>query len=241
MKKILHLNESDLKTLIIKILDESKKKPNLWDNIRAKRERGEPPARKGSEAYKKAVESAKKIKQKEGIKEEHESNNYMFWQNLETIKHSVEEILNMDRNEVNEILSNGHGWAIDHVSTSADDIEEVYHFLENSEEEVYNESITGRIIHSDEYGFTELLPINEGKGGCDTRGLNKPWLTPDGPKKRSVCVKNDSGNVVKVNFGDPNMRIKKSNPERRKSFRARHKCETPGPKWKARYWSCKFW
>jgi hypothetical protein len=71
--------------------------------------------------------------------------------------------------------------------------------------------------------------------------LNKPFLTPDGPKKRSVYVKNDKGNVVKVNFGDPNMKIKKSDPERRKSFRARHKCDNPGPKWKARYWSCKMW
>ena len=71
--------------------------------------------------------------------------------------------------------------------------------------------------------------------------LGKPFLTPGGPKKRSVYVKNDKGNVVKVNFGDPNMRIKKSNPARRKSFRARHNCDNPGPKWKSRYWSCKFW
>lgn len=67
--------------------------------------------------------------------------------------------------------------------------------------------------------------------------LGKPFLTPKGPKKRSVYVKNDKGNVVKVNFGDPNMKIKKSDPDRRKSFRARHKCSTPGPRWKARYWS----
>ena len=71
--------------------------------------------------------------------------------------------------------------------------------------------------------------------------LNKPFLTPKGPKKRSVYVKNEKGNVVKVNFGDPNMEIKRDNPKNRKSFRARHKCETPGPKWKARYWSCKQW
>jgi len=60
-------------------------------------------------------------------------------------------------------------------------------------------------------------------------------------KKFKVYVKNASGNVVKVNFGDPNMRIKKSNPERRKSFRARHNCDNPGPRWKARYWSCRKW
>ena len=71
--------------------------------------------------------------------------------------------------------------------------------------------------------------------------LGKPFLTPKGPKKRSVYVKNDKGNVVKVNFGDPNMKIKKNDPARRKSFRARHSCDNPGPRWKARYWSCKAW
>lgn len=71
--------------------------------------------------------------------------------------------------------------------------------------------------------------------------LGKPFLTPDGPKKRSVYVKKPNGKVVKVNFGDKNMRIKKSNPNRRKSFRARHRCENPGPRWKARFWSCKAW
>lgn len=70
--------------------------------------------------------------------------------------------------------------------------------------------------------------------------LNKPFLTPNGPKKRAVYVK-DGDKVKKVTFGDPNMRIKKSDPERRKSFRARHNCENPGPKTKARYWSCKQW
>ena len=72
--------------------------------------------------------------------------------------------------------------------------------------------------------------------------LGKPFRTPDGPKKFSVYVKNEKGNVVKVNFGDPNMEIKRDDPARRKSFRARHKCDTnPGPRWKARYWSCKKW
>jgi hypothetical protein len=71
--------------------------------------------------------------------------------------------------------------------------------------------------------------------------LNKPFRTPSGPKKFSVYVKNEKGNVVKVNFGDPNMKIKKNIPERRKSFRARHNCDNPGPKWKARYWSCRAW
>lgn len=71
--------------------------------------------------------------------------------------------------------------------------------------------------------------------------LNKPFRTPDGPKKFSVYVKNDKGNVVKVNFGDPNMEIKRDDPERRANYRARHNCSDPGPKWKANYWSCKMW
>jgi hypothetical protein len=60
-------------------------------------------------------------------------------------------------------------------------------------------------------------------------------------KKSKVYVKNPQGNVVKVNFGDKKMRIKKSNPARRKSFRARHNCANPGPRHKARYWSCRSW
>jgi len=61
-------------------------------------------------------------------------------------------------------------------------------------------------------------------------------------KKFKVFVKDPStGNVKKVNFGDKTMRIKKSNPKRRKSFRARHNCDNPGPRTKARYWSCRKW
>ena len=99
--------------------------------------------------------------------------------------------------------------------------------------------LEGRLIHEDEYGSVEL--INEAKYKGKKVTLNKPFYTPGGPKKRSVYVKNEKGNVVKVNFGDPKMKIKKSNPERRKSFRARHNCQNPGPKTSAKYWSCRAW
>lgn len=70
--------------------------------------------------------------------------------------------------------------------------------------------------------------------------LNKP--TRGDVKKYKVYVKNPkTGNVIKVNFGDPGMEIKRDDPEKRKSFRARHKCHTAKDKTKARYWSCKFW
>jgi hypothetical protein len=87
-------------------------------------------------------------------------------------------------------------------------------------------------------------------GEAEYRGrkvsLGKPFRTPGGPKKFSVYVKKPNGNVVKVNFGhkgtggSKTMRIKKSNAQRRKSFRARHNCGSPGPRHKARYWSCRF-
>jgi hypothetical protein len=82
----------------------------------------------------------------------------------------------------------------------------------------------------------------EAESGGRKVSLNKPFLTPGENKKRAVYVKNSKGNVVKVRFGDPNMRIRKSNPAARKSFRARHGCDVnPGPKWKAKYWSCRAW
>jgi hypothetical protein len=76
----------------------------------------------------------------------------------------------------------------------------------------------------------------------EEKSLGKPFRTPGGPKKFAVYVKNpESGNTKKVTFGDPNLSIKRDNPERRKSFRARHNCENPGPRTKARYWSCRQW
>ena len=88
--------------------------------------------------------------------------------------------------------------------------------------------------------------INEAEYKGRTVTLNKPMQGD--VKKFKVFVKNEKGNVIKVNFGFGGtsakgkvMRIKKSNPERRKSFRARHNCDNPGPKTKARYWSCRAW
>lgn len=140
----------------------------LWANIRAKKARGEKPAAKGSNDYKKAVSAAKRI-------------------------NSVEEIDNYCPHCLAEYI------------------------MEN-----YNK-------------------LNEAEYQGRKVSLGKPFLTPGGPKKRSVYVKNAKGNVVKVNFGDPNLKIKKNIPARRKSFRARHNCSNPGPRDKARYWSCKAW
>ena len=101
---------------------------------------------------------------------------------------------------------------------------------------------------SEDFEFYEQLnedEIQEAVYKGKTVKLNKP--TRGDVKKFKVFVnsgKKDSKGRIKakkVNFGDKNMRIKKSNPKRRKSFRARHNCDNPGPKTKARYWSCKKW
>ena len=68
--------------------------------------------------------------------------------------------------------------------------------------------------------------------------LNKPFRTPGGPRKFSVYTKNDSGNVVKVNFGQPGMRVNNADPKKARSFRKRMRCDQPGPRWKAKWWSC---
>ena len=71
--------------------------------------------------------------------------------------------------------------------------------------------------------------------------LNKPFRLSGEKKKFGVYVKNSKGNVVVVKFGDPKMDIKRDDPDKRRQFRARHNCDSPGPKDKARYWSCKMW
>ncbi len=81
--------------------------------------------------------------------------------------------------------------------------------------------------------------VNEAKYQGREVPLGKPMQGD--VKKSKVYVRGPKGNVVKVNFGDKKMKIKKSNPKRRKSFRARHNCANPGPRWKARYWSCRAW
>jgi hypothetical protein len=98
-------------------------------------------------------------------------------------------------------------------------------------EKMVNEAI------NEYYSMTENLNEAEYHG----RKVQLGKISRGDVKKYKVHVKNASGNVVKVNFGDPNMEIKRDNPRRRKNFRARHHCDNPGPRWKARYWACKTW
>ena len=88
---------------------------------------------------------------------------------------------------------------------------------------------------------TEYLELTESEYQGKKVELNKPFRTPGQKKKFAVYVKNSEGRVVVVRFGDPGMSIKRDDPERRKSFRARHSCDTAKDKTTPRYWSCRFW
>jgi hypothetical protein len=107
------------------------------------------------------------------------------------------------------------------------------------------EQLSAAVGNSDIKNWTDVLKnlghkdMNEAEYQGRKVALGKPMAGD--VKKSKVYVKGPKGNVVKVNFGDPDMKIKKSNPARRKSFRARHNCDNPGPRWKARYWSCRAW
>ena len=105
----------------------------------------------------------------------------------------------------------------------------------------------GSTVYEDMYGSVEnvnFLTEAEYQG----RKVQLGKIMQGDIKKFKVYVKNDKGKVVKVNFGfggksakGKRMVIKKNNPERRKSFRARHNCSNPGPRWKPRYWACRTW
>jgi len=177
------------------------------------------------------------------------SSRYMFFSNLQQMKRQCEYLLDFDEEQVEEILNNGHDWAQDHISEAKNNMDQVFDFLMNEikgddadvTSESYLPNIRGKKIYEDQYGSVEILPIQESEYKGRKVTLGKPFYTPDGPKKRSVYVKNSKGNIVKVNFGDPNMEIKRDSPSHRKSFRARHKCSEKKDRTTPGYWSCKAW
>jgi hypothetical protein len=227
----------------------AKEKPGLWENIRKKKERegkNYKPAKKGDpdrpdpEAWKKAQSGDGSEMAREQIQKMHDQ--------------LMDMISKLPMVEFED-------WTKDMISKAEIYVQNVYDFVKyyepgkyEDEEDEYSESEfkyqnpeTGEVYTYRRKGYYKkdgniLRYVGKAaKYQGKTVTLNKPFRTANGPKKFSVYVKNEKGNVVKVNFGDPNMKIKKNIPERRKSFRARHNCDNPGPKWKARYWSCKAW
>jgi hypothetical protein len=195
--------------------DWASERPGLWENIRKKKERegkNYRPAKKGDKD-RPDPEAWKKAQSlwQETIAEYDEGQ--MQREQLSKMHHQLMEI--------EEYLEGVkfEDWTKDMISKAEIYIQNIYDFVEARKEgEAYAAEYQGRKVQ-----------------------LGKPFRTPGGPKKSAVYVKNDKGKVVIVRFGDPNMKIKKSDPGRRKNFRARHNCDNPGPRWKARYWSCRAW
>ena len=150
----------------------------------------------------------------------------------------------------------GNNRLASHISTSYNDYRGGEDIKKNITNLIkYSQKMTGKKLESVEESYD--IYSEDGKWGYTMTGLveaeyqgrkvklGKPM---QGDKKKfKVYVKNDKGNVVKVNFGQGGdakggtMKIRKSNPKARASFRARHNCDNPGPRHKARYWSCKKW
>jgi len=134
--------------------------------------------------------------------------------NLETMKRAVQGI--------DDLIQSGDNlpeWCQEKIAVAKSMLVAVWDYMESEEQ---HESIENEAkYHGKEVPLGKKLPGDV--------------------KKSKVYVRKPNGKIVKVNFGDKKMRIKKSNPKRRKSFRARHNCKNPGPRWKARYWSCRSW
>ena len=167
--------------------------------------------------------------------------------------------LELDKNQAHRLAD-----SVTHqIKTASDDYDHEYDMVRNQMEtaeraiegieDVVGEEGEGNLMAWVQSKITNAVEMLDGvsdylqskhKTASDKnkgKTLNKPFRTPGGPKKFSVYVKNDKGNIIKVNFGDPGLSIKRDNPNRRKNFRARHNCDNPGPKTKARYWSCRNW
>ena len=138
--------------------------------------------------------------------------------------------------------------AKDDLRTINDAAKELYSILDADEN--LPEWVQAKITKAMDYIDTARDYLKSNKYAEDTQTDEAKYQGREVPlgkkmagdvKKSKVYVRKPNGNIVKVNFGDKKMRIKKSNPARRKSFRARHNCKNPGPRWKARYWSCRSW
>lgn len=251
---------------INEIVTEGKTGPGLWANIHAKRERiksgsGEKMRKPGS----KGAPTAKNFKDAasegyEGVEEARKANTVAARRELGK-RNRKEDPAQQDKKkqESDEAWQRLMQYAADQKKDVAEgklkcschpgdsDPDCAVHGLEPMDVgDALDESIIEETYEGDEFyeAYGDLWYDEELLNEAEYQGrkvqLGKPMRGD--VKKFKVFVKDPStGNVKKVNFGDPNMKIRKSNPKARKSFRARHNCDNPGPRTKARYWSCRKW
>jgi hypothetical protein len=215
--KIIRLTESDLTKLVKKIVEQHR----IDDH---------------SDQYFMAIDEAANYAMSESFSEK----------DIEAAIDEISEIMraadydkDLSDDELDEVINYGGG--------VIGELEEMFGMLD-SEESEFKENKT---LYEDEYGSVQSINyetefINEAE--YQGRKVQLGKIMQGDVKKSKVYVKNDKGKVVKVNFGfggksakGKRMTIKKNDPARRKSFRARHNCENPGPRWKPRYWACRTW
>lgn len=130
-------------------------------------------------------------------------------------------------------------WIQDKITIAEHNMEAIIGYIEEELEMNYSyEQVKSNNNFINQIDLSPANMLHEAEYRGRKVKLGKPFRTPGGPKKFSVYVKNKSGNVVKVNFGDPNLRVKNANPKRAKSFRARHKCDQKKDRTTPGYWSC---
>jgi hypothetical protein len=166
-------------------------------------------------------------------------------------RHTTEEELEFFISEIEYEVES----AIRGEELSDDELDELIEYADFLVDELVSEFRLGADLnetwYKDRYGSVQSIDYNEefiNEAEYQGRKVQLGKIMQGDVKKSKVYVKNDKGKVVKVNFGfggksakGKRMTIKKNNPARRKSFRARHNCENPGPRWKPRYWACRTW
>jgi hypothetical protein len=168
------------------------------------------------------------------------------------LKKLVERVLRESENETVESSSPDQQAAIDINMKKKGKKPKVIAVTEEQFKRLFEYNLdTPILMYEDEFGSVEETEFEEGmlnEAEYQGRKVQLGKIMQGDVKKSKVYVKNDKGKVVKVNFGfggksakGKRMVIKKNNPERRKSFRARHNCDNPGPRWKPRYWACRTW
>ena len=213
--------------------DGSKSQRGLWDNIRDNKGSGKKPTKEMKEQAMKIQKKDKKAGSKFA-----ESSSEMLKGQLMAIQQHAEKLYSMI--DVEEDFAD---WIGAQVARAESDLGDIANYVQSHEHEKHEDfEITNpaaqRLLASVVDAGMIIEKLAAEYQGRDVE-LNKP--TKGDRKQHKVYVKNDKGNVVKVEFGDPDMENRSDDPERRKAFRARHNCDDPGPKWKARYWSCKMW
>jgi hypothetical protein len=230
MKKVLRLTESELIRIVKRIVESD-------DDIRSR--------------MKRRFDGLQNLIQQEVDNEdEPESYSDEFEYASNILSYAVDEFISLPGNEY---MADRYDEVLDYAKEEfGEDVMDVFRQLVGDDMgDFEDEDEMSETLYEDIYGSVQSVDYEKEfltEAEYQGRKVQLGKVMQGDVKKSKVYVKNDKGKVVKVNFGfggtsakGKRMTIKKNDPARRKSFRARHNCENPGPRWKPRYWSCRAW